>query len=173
MSLVDMIPLIFSGIAVLVAGGSFWTSRNAQKAVDVQLLPKIAIGHSWEAGGERGVYINLSEFTDCPDWVIKKMSVRRTWRNRFRRYLVALGQVTEGFEDECGHFYPTYRRVGTWTHSVIVDRNPREVAVYLHPKAPDCEINVEITLNTYPTPTIKRRIPSRKYLAGQTEQMSV
>ena len=170
MPLIDIIPLTFSGIAVLVAVGSFWTSRNTQKFAEFQALPKIAIGQTWEAGGERGVYINLNEYTDRRDWVIKKMSVRRNW---FRRSLLALGQVTEGFEDEYGQFYPTYRRVGTWTNSISFNLYPREVAVYLHPKAPDCEINVEITLNTFPSPTIKRRVPSSKHWPRQAGQISI
>ena len=37
-------PLVIAGIAVLVALGSYWTSRKTQKLSEIQALPRTPIG---------------------------------------------------------------------------------------------------------------------------------
>ena len=154
----EIISLIVSFVAAIAAAGSLWTSRRAQKTSEVQLLPKVDIGYSWTAGGERGVYVNLEELIDRPDWVVSRVTLRRNWYRR--RSFLALGVVTDPIEDDLGRLTPTYRRSGDWERTITFDRPVREAAVCLHPDASDCEITVEITLNTGPAPTFKRHIMS-------------
>ena len=162
MSASEMSSLVVAGIAVVIAAGSLLISRRAHKISEMQALPRIILGHSWSSRGERGLYVKLELMPDGQDWVIVRVDVRRTWRTWRKRCFLARGDVVGQDFAEDGIAYPNFIRIGDWERSVTYELTRREIAVFLHPDAPDCDVKLEITLSTLPSPVIKRYIKSPK-----------
>ena len=157
MSWSEIFSVVFAAIAVAIAAGSLIVSRKAHKLSEMQALPRVILVRSWSSQGERGLYIKLGQMSDRQDWVITSVGVRRNWR---KRCLLARGEVSgEDFFDD-GNAYPNFRRIGDWERCVTHELGLSDIAVFLHPDAPDLDVALDITLSTSPSPMIKRYIKS-------------
>ena len=154
----DILSAVLAAVAVIIAAASLWISRRAHKLSEIQALPKVTLVRSWSSQGERGLYIKLEPMPDRHDWLIASVAIRRNWPNWRQRCFLARGEVSETFDD--GIYYPDFRRIGHWESRVTYKLELREIAVFLHPDAPDCDVRLEITLSTSPSPVIKRYVKS-------------
>ena len=169
----EAFSLVIAAIAVLIAAGSLVISRRAHHISTIQALPRVALVRAWSSTGERDLYINLDQKPDRPDWVVASAGIRRTWRNWHQRCFLARGEVIDHDEYEPGHTMPITRRTGDWERRISYEHPITAVAIFLHPDAPDCELTLEITLNTSPSPTFKRHIKSLKESPSRIRRQSV
>ena len=169
----EISSLVVAGIAALIASGSLLISRRAQNISEIQALPKVGLGLTWSGGGGRDLYINLEQISGHPDWVVASATVRRTWRNWHERCFLARGEVVDHFEDEYRLILPCTKRTGNWERRITYEPPIREASIFLHPDAPDCEVTLEITLSTSPSPTIKRHIKSLRESPSRRRPPSV
>ena len=158
----EISSLVVAGIAVLIAAGSLLTSRRAHNISEIQALPRVSLVRTWSGREGRDLYINLEQISDRPDWVVASVSVRRTWWNWRERRFLARGEVEDHVEYISWDTLPSSRRTGNWERRITYEPPIREAAIFLHPDAPNCEVTLEITLTTSPSPTIKRHIKSLK-----------
>ena len=170
MTWLEIFSPVLAVIAVVMSAGSLWISRKAHKLSEMQALPRIIFVRSWSSQGERGLYIKLETMSDGQDWVMASLGVRRNWR---KRSFLARGEVAghDVFDD--GIVYPRFKRIGDWERSVTYELWRTEVAVFLHPDAPDCDVAMEITLSTSPSPVVKRDIKSPRETPSQRVQRGV
>ena len=160
MALLEILPLVIAGIAVLVALGSYWTSHKAQKISEIQALPRTPIGGLSTWGGNRCIDFEVEWLSGRPDWVVASASIRWNWG---RRRLLALGQLEYSDKDPDGDIINLYQPSGPWKHHIIFDPPVRKGGIVLHPDAPDCQIRLKITLSTMPSPEITRYIISKRF----------
>ena len=169
----ETFTLVIAAIAVLIAAGSLVISRTAHRISTIQALPRVAIVRTWSSTGERDLYIELEQKSDRPDWVVASVGIRRTWRHWHQLCFLARGEVIAHDEFEQGQTLPITRRTGDWERRITYEHPITDGAVFLHPDAPDCEITLEITLNTSPSPTLKRHIKSLKEFPSRPRRQSV
>ena len=158
----EFLSLFIAGIAGLIAAGSLWISRRAHQISTIQALPRVSITRTWSSTGERDLYISLEQELNRPDWVVTKAVIRRTWRTFPDRSFLARGEVIAHDHIETGETIPITRRTGNWQRRIAFEDPIKTIAIFLHPNAPDCQVTLEITLNTAPSPTMKRHIKSLK-----------
>ena len=156
----DVLSMAFSGFALLIAVGALWVSFRGYRVGKIQALPRLAIYRSWGSKGQRTVSFEIEWLPGRPDWVVAGASVRRNWR---KRPFIARGQLEDAYEDEYGQKVTYYKPSGPWECRIIFDAPRRQGAVILHPEAPDCEVTLEITLTTLPSPTERRRIKIKRF----------
>ena len=161
----EISALVVAGIAAVMAAGSLLISRRAKNISELQALPRVSVVREWLGrlrGGERNLYFNVERISDRPDWVVVSVRIRRTWRNVRKRCFLARGEVVGYSRGTDGRSLPNGSRTGNWESCIVYEPPVREAVVFLHPEAPDCEVTLEVILNTAPSPTIKRRIKSLK-----------
>ena len=161
----EVTALFVAGIAVLIAIGSLLISRRVQKISELQALPRVSVVRTWLGrlrGGERNLYFNVEQISDRPDWVVARVSIKRSWRNFRKRCFLARGEVVSHSPNSFGRILPNSERTGNWERCIVYEPPVRDAAVFLHPDTPDCEVKLEIVLNTSPSPIIKRHIKSLK-----------
>ena len=124
--------------------------------------------------GKDEIYVLISKGcqTVTTGW-LQGVNIKRTWWNWRKERFLARGEVvghTELFE----RTYPVTERTGNWERSIAYEPPVREAVIFLHPDAPDCFVVLEIMLNTFPSPTIRRQIKSlRNSPAGAPHQVSL
>ena len=149
---------VLSIIATLAAAGSlgvtFWACRIAAR----QAWPHPNIGWISSSTGHRSLDFEIEKVSGGPDWGVKKASIRGNWRRR--RYLArGILQQEEEFEGEIiNHYGPS----GEWQRCIDFDSPVKKGAIVLHPETPECEVKLELTLRTLPSPKVVRRIWVKK-----------
>ena len=170
----DTLTIVIAAIAVLIAAGSLWISRRAHQISVIQALPRVSIVRTWSSTGERDLYISLEHETNRPDWMVRKATIKRSWRTCWRRRpFLARGEVIAHDQTDFGEIIPRTRRTSDWQRRINYDYPIAGITIFLHPAAPDCYLTLEITLNTSPSPTIKRHIKSHKESTFQRRQQIV
>ena len=173
MTWLEIFSPVLAFVAVVIAAGSLWISRKAHRLSEMQTLPRIDFVRSWSSRigqRDRGLYIKLEPMSDGQDWVIASLSVRRNWR---KRSILACGQVVGHDVVDDGTVYPRFTRIGDWERSITYEPRQTEVAVFLHPDAPDCDVAMKITHSTSPSPVVKRYIESSRESPSQRVQRGV
>lgn len=159
MSWLELISSGVAAVAVAIAFVSLIVSYRADQWTQIQVLPSITVLRAWSSSGERSLHVKLEPTPDRQDWVIANAGVRRTCRNlrTWRKpSLIARGEVLEPDVLEDGTLYSRCRKVGDWDRCLTFGGGRREVAIFVQPCAPDCDIALEITLSTSPSPVAIR-----------------
>ena len=145
--------------AVAIAFVSLIVSYRTHKWSQIHALPSIIVQRAWSSSGERSLHVVLEPTADRHDWVIASAGVRRTWRNlrTWRKpCLIARGEISEPDVMDDGTLYYRYRKVGDWERCVTYGGGRTEVAVFVQPDAPECDVAFEIRLSTSPSPVAIR-----------------
>ena len=170
MSWSELISSGVAAVAVAIAFVSLIVSYRAHKWTQIQTLPSITVLRAWSTSGERSLHVKLEATPDRQDWVIASAGIRRTWRNlRIWRQpsLIARGEVSELDVLDDGTLYSRCRKVGDWERCLTFGSGRREVAIFVQPDAPDCDIALEITLSTSPSPVAIRYAKSPRFFPSE------
>ena len=173
MLFLEILSIAIAAIAAFFAAGSLWVSRRTQQISTIQARPKLSISRGWSDTGERDLYITFEPESNRPDWVFTKATIKRTRSNWRRRHHLAHGEVIDHDQIETGEIIPITQRTGRWQRHITYETQKAAIAIFLHPDAPDCHLTLEITLNTSPSPTIKRHIKSPKRFSSAPYRQSI
>ena len=155
MSWSEFISSGVAAVAVAIAFVSLIMSYRSHTWAQIQALPSITVLRAWSTSGERSLHVKLEPTPDRQDWIIASAEVRRTCRNlrTWRKpCLIARGELLESDVLDDGTLYSRCRKVGDWERCLTYGSGRREVAIFVQPGAPDCDVAFEITLSTSPSP---------------------
>ena len=171
MSWSEFISSVVAAVAVAIAFVSLIVSYRTHKWSQIQALPSIIVLRAWSTSGERSLHVILEPTPDRQDWVIASAGVRRTWRNLRKPCLIARGEVSEPDVMDDRTLYSRCRKVGDWERCLTYGGGRREVAIFVQPDAPDCDVAFEITLSTSPSPVAIRYAKSPR--SSPSERITV